>query len=1254
MCQCNVRTKHASWTAWLLLSLCACAPDVGRVTLELQWGDDAPIEAQGYWIHSVVEDGASEGRVIASAVGPLADLGVQITGVPYGDARRVVVEIRDGIDRGGSIVAYRGRSAPFDFSAGDDVVAQVELHLELVPQVPLTGGIAVVEANEAGFVTQPDLVVRVRASRASTIVVADNREFVGARRHAVDPGSADEITTHRVPVSLDAEPCTRVSCVDEVHTIHVKVLDAQGYESRAVSTRVVLDRKPPFVVGGSFHLAVARTSDNPVQGTGAFARPGSTVHVELVASERLVATPRVSAMSDGGELVLSERGSGDAIYRFDRTISATMAPGQYAVRVEMKDRAGLVATSTFSPTTDGLVVDSVAPPAPRTELMRFVRANWGTSGGSPIRHVEADPTAAEPGAVAIVLDGEDLRTAIELGRGEVRSDGGFGPIRVDGRDRTAVYVAIADAAGNHAPRATLTEIAIWIASLGGKLPGMSAPNPHRLVVSRSLVPSVDQDPRVAAEPSREALSTFATRAIAVEAPARWDRIGPPAVAPLGRDRQLDSYDLERGRYVMFGGRVRLPTGPTATDEIWEHDGARWREVQLVRPERPSFENTVVRFSAPLGIGFMRSGTTGQPSTWTYDGSQFDLQSTDPHYPHRGWPVMSYDATRRQMVQFGGLKRVISTADPEWLADDTWISDGTGWREVSSGPRPPGRYRAAMAHHAASGLIVLHGGSLSATITTSYARDTWLWDGQTWTRGPDLPEARDQHAMAYDPIRERVVMFGGVVGTGSEPRVSANDVWEFDGVRWTEVDVPEAKPTPRFGATLTYDPKLGGVVMYGGNDGRVFGYRRWLFDGHRWITIDDPVSPGLREDAAMTYHDAGGHLLLFGGRSSSAAYATGTWRWDGDWTEVVTAAQPSLRDRAALAYDAFDGTAVLFGGHDESMDLADTWRWDGADWSEVVIPGAAPAARRSHAMATGTSRGVVLFGGATDLGDLDDTWTLDGSVWTPHASAIKPAARRGAAMAYDAARQRVVLFGGVTTRGDGTDVFFDDMWKFDGTSWTEVAKTGDWPSARATRMAYDPVARQIAIVGGLGVRGPVADGWIWDGTQWRSMDPDLGPPAMAGHCFSIHAARGAFVVHGRDAPASAVGATWVRPGAPDRRERPGVVLTVQAGAAAVDIASFESIAISGAAAASPAADLLVEVWDRQFGAWSGWFEVISQPGALAFGDERPLTDPARWISPSGAVHVRVGTKGDRWSGDAAPAALVQNLEVRVTYRAGTQP
>ncbi|MFQ5507494.1 MAG: kelch repeat-containing protein, partial [Planctomycetota bacterium] len=76
----------------------------------------------------------------------------------------------------------------------------------------------------------------------------------------------------------------------------------------------------------------------------------------------------------------------------------------------------------------------------------------------------------------------------------------------------------------------------------------------------------------------------------------------------------------------------------------------------------------------------------------------------------------------------------------------------------------------------------------------------------WRALPELNE-RTGHAMAYDPIRKRVVLFGGFFGPLTPVKVAGrvyfDDTWEWDGKTW-QPRRPLHSPSPRNGHGMAYD------------------------------------------------------------------------------------------------------------------------------------------------------------------------------------------------------------------------------------------------------------------------------------------------------------------------------------------------------------------------------------------------------------------------------------------------------------------
>jgi hypothetical protein len=114
--------------------------------------------------------------------------------------------------------------------------------------------------------------------------------------------------------------------------------------------------------------------------------------------------------------------------------------------------------------------------------------------------------------------------------------------------------------------------------------------------------------------------------------------------------------------------------------------------------------------------------------------------------------------------------------------DTWEWDGLNWIQAIGGIAPSARSGHALVFDPSLGRVVLFGG-LDAQTSTALG-DTWTWDGTIWQQLAPItpPPARVGHALCYDVVRSRAVLFGGRDATGT----ALADTWEWDGAQWIPV------------------------------------------------------------------------------------------------------------------------------------------------------------------------------------------------------------------------------------------------------------------------------------------------------------------------------------------------------------------------------------------------------------------------------------------------------------------------------------
>ncbi|MBV8991996.1 MAG: hypothetical protein JO372_25850, partial [Solirubrobacterales bacterium] len=347
----------------------------------------------------------------------------------------------------------------------------------------------------------------------------------------------------------------------------------------------------------------------------------------------------------------------------------------------------------------------------------------------------------------------------------------------------------------------------------------------------------------------------------------------------------------------------------------------------------------------------------------------------------------------------------------------------------------------------------------------------MWEPK-WTQAQDFgPGARFGHAIAYDSLRARCVLFGG-----SDGQSVLGDTWEWDGSYWTQY--ADFGPPPRSATAAAFE------TFAGGTQGRV---------------------------------------VLFGGTGADGSALGDTWTWDGSyWTQVADSG-PSARRGHVLVFDFGRGRTVLFGGSADGALTGDTWEWDGGSWQRALAR-EAPPPRELAGGAYGGNRTMVFGGTGAGGAILGDTWEWDGSHWTEIEGVEEPAPRAGGALAYNG--ENVALFGGIGAAETSPATLFGDTWQFDGQTWTQVENTGlqgRWQHA----MAFDSGRYRLVMFGGSSSSSSAAalgDTWQtpgdWEGLKLTSFELSLGrgpQPAYGEMAFSGPAPAGGVVVEISVAP-----------------------------------------------------------------------------------------------------------------------------------------
>lgn len=298
--------------------------------------------------------------------------------------------------------------------------------------------------------------------------------------------------------------------------------------------------------------------------------------------------------------------------------------------------------------------------------------------------------------------------------------------------------------------------------------------------------------------------------LSVSGAPEWSHVAIAGALPGERHSPQWGYDAARNRVLIFGGYGKHY--PTSTmyeylNDVWELslDGEpHWTELHPagITPSGRLAGAAVFDPMRQRFVGF--GGTIGVPvDTWVLNlrgEANWQPLPVDGPRPNGGWGMTSvYDAKRDRMLIFGG-----STSDEYWGArNEVWELDLRGvptWTQVTTtGTAPKPRRSGTAVLDPIRDRMVIYGGFDAATPgTAAFLDDTWALDlggSYAWTQlspSGTVPVGRDAVSAAYDPIHDRMVMFGGWSG---DYMLGDTEFLDWGGTSSEATLTPSASATP---------------------------------------------------------------------------------------------------------------------------------------------------------------------------------------------------------------------------------------------------------------------------------------------------------------------------------------------------------------------------------------------------------------------------------------------------------------------------
>lgn len=564
----------------------------------------------------------------------------------------------------------------------------------------------------------------------------------------------------------------------------------------------------------------------------------------------------------------------------------------------------------------------------------------------------------------------------------------------------------------------------------------------------------------------------------LEPTPRWRRLTPLGPASPPRYGHEAAYDSLSDRMIVIGGYTpdqEFDHATAAISALELGDSTRWSPLAVVNGA-PSIASAGTLLSDPVtgdlvlfsahdtsfaAVGDWRLALRPDP-TWS------PIQTTSPtSEPHAEF-VASYDANTDRFIGILADRAPSDTVNLFAFA----LRPEPSWTPLGAGELPSPRFGHASMVDASGDRAFVFGGvapSDPSKANLEYLNDVWsvsLADPGAWKRIDPVdgsPSPRHEPAGIYDPIRRRLVVFGGWRIQPDESETFLDDLWVLDldgSPRWTQVVATGGGPSGRRGHTAVLDPLRDRMIVFGGATASGYPGETWalhLADPMRWeLLASEEDGPGGRWEPGMVLDPARDRLVLSGGSLGKDSHR-GTWTFslgEDRWSELPTLGYSPAYARQGATWDPVGDRMIAMGGIAAYGDVITV---SGGAWAFEPTP--------------------------------QPTWTFMGIGGDRHYATL------GSTAIYDPRRDRILCFGG----SPGLIERSNETWLLELSvgierrAWLLGAVCGaDGPAVTWQGADGSGVPAAVERRGLTGPWAPFATITSDDGGRWRITDPTATP------------------------------------------------------------------------------------------------------------------------------------------------------------------
>ncbi len=276
-----------------------------------------------------------------------------------------------------------------------------------------------------------------------------------------------------------------------------------------------------------------------------------------------------------------------------------------------------------------------------------------------------------------------------------------------------------------------------------------------------------------------------------------------------RHAHTATWDPVKNRLMVVGG---LGQGGMLKD-AWAFDPKtdEWQELKSTK-DLPYWHGHTATWD-PVKGRLLVVGGEGGSGTWALDpntGEWREINSSKSPSARRGHTA-TWDPVKGRLLVVGGA--VGSTS-----LQDSWAFDPKTdeWQEIKSLKNPPPIYCPEATWDPFNQRLIVMGFNHELLgKTKKLSHETWALDPKTdqWEeiKSAKMPPVRSGYQLVWDLVNKRLIL-----AQGSGPRGSCKDSWSFDPKtdQWDELK-SAVSPPARSHYTATWDPVKSRIIMFGG-------------------------------------------------------------------------------------------------------------------------------------------------------------------------------------------------------------------------------------------------------------------------------------------------------------------------------------------------------------------------------------------------------------------------------------------------------